>query len=91
MPQVWQSGALLHLCVGQNLTSVPEITLSKQRVCSITKSDKCARGRTKQTKGLQHQSKTALQTNREEPLFVVRNRSFPYKVELLVNGQPIPP
>ena len=61
---------ILHLCVGQNLTSLPEVALSKQR-------------------GLSEQDCSP--DNWEEPLFVVRNRSFPYKVELHVNGQPIPP
>jgi len=52
-----------------------------------TKPNKSARGRTKQTKWVAASEQDCPPDNQEEPLFVVRNRSF--KVELHVNGQPL--
>jgi len=56
---------------------------------SRTKPNKPARGRTKQTKWVAASEQDRPPDNREEPLFVIRSRSFPYKVELHVNGQPL--
>jgi len=54
-----------------------------------TKPNKSARGHTKNTKWVAALEQDYPPDNQEEPLLVVRNWSFPCKIELHVNGQPL--